>query len=369
MQHTDPHPISEVTRALPEIASTFKIAHHRETLADYLSGSPVYPPSLELDLTGACTRRCRLCPSTGSLASYALDLDFVDRLLGLLEGHTHGLLLSGGEPTMATTFGQTVRLARERGFSDVGVVTNGSLLERPSVMEALLRHVSTVRVSLYDWTAASSEGARSALQSVERLRRQIERERSALQIGVSALTTEQNATGLERLAAEAEAAGAHWIYFHPTCVNWDVGAPSRVSQNGVMDAIEALRPGYKDGFRALTYADRYVDRSVEFRGYHAAHFLLVIGANGVNYLGAEVKYQQRYAISDPGARWRPAFLWEEGRLSRIQATESAGYPPIGSRHRGVLYSGLVQGLIDGRTRFDELAWAAEPNAFLYPHLL
>ncbi len=48
----------------------------------------------------------------------------------------------------------------------------------------------------------------------------------------------------------------------------------------------------------FTSSDRYVDTGLSFDGYHAAHFLLVVGADGMNYLGAEVKYQPQYAIAD-----------------------------------------------------------------------
>jgi len=156
---------------------------------------------------------------------------------------------------------------------------------------------------------------------------------------------------------------------HPTCVHWDVGAPTRVSQEGVLKTVEALQRSVGDGFRVLTCPERYVESEVEFHGYHGAHFLLVVGADGVNYLGAEVKYQAPYAVLDLTGPWRPGFLWDKKRLARIREVESAAYPPLGSRHRGALYSDLLEGLISGRRSVDPLAWAAEEDAFFYPHIL
>ncbi len=354
---------------MSEIASTFKVAYHRDKMEAYLRGERIYPACLELDLTAACNRNCKQCPSSGSLALHLLDLDLVDRLFAELEGQTHGLLLTGGEPTMATIFGSALAKARARGFHEIAVVTNGSFLDRPAVINALLAYVSAVRVSLYDWTGRSSAGAEPTFRRVEGLRRRIEQEGSALQIGISALTTAENASGLAAIAGRAADAGAHWIYLHPTCVHWDIGAPTRVSQEGVVEMIETLQRSARNDFRVLTCADRYVENNVEFHGYHAAHFLLVVGADGINYLGAEVKYQPRFALSDLTASWRPGFLWDEKRLAGIREIESSSYPPLGSRHRGVLYSDLLEDLIAGRRSSDQFAWAAEEDAFLYPHIL
>jgi pyruvate-formate lyase-activating enzyme len=354
---------------LPEIASAYKVAYHHDKVEAYLRGERIYPACLELDLTAACNRNCALCPSTGSLASYSLSLALIERLFAALERQTHGLLLTGGEPTMAPTFGPALAQARARGFREIAVVTNGLLLHRPAVIKALLSHVSVVRVSLYDWTARSSMGAAPIFRRIEGLRRRVEQEGSALQIGISALTTSENAAGLAAITRQAADAGAHWIYFHPTCVHWDVGAPVRVSQEGVVETIEGLKRSVGNGFRVLTCADRYKENGMEFHGYHGSHFLLVVGADGINYLGAEVKYQARYAVSDLTGAWDSRFLWDKKRLAQIRGVESAAYAPLGSRHRGALYSNVLEELIAGRQSSNHLAWAKEENAFFYPHIL
>ena len=48
---------------------------------------------------------------------------------------------------------------------------------------------------------------------------------------------------------------------------------------------------------------------LRFSAYHAAHFLLVVGADGKNYLGAEVKYQPAFILWDLKNNWREDFLW------------------------------------------------------------
>src|SRR3990167_1308021 len=138
-----------------EMASANKVAYHREKLESYLNGNRIYPATLELDIGTECNRSCPLCPSTTSPTHSFLGIKFIERLLGLLAGETRGLLLSGGEPTMAANFPETLRIARENDFLEIAVVTNGGFLGVEKVADALISHASTIRVSLYDWSKES----------------------------------------------------------------------------------------------------------------------------------------------------------------------------------------------------------------------
>ena len=354
---------------MSQIASTFKITYHKEKLESYLRDESIFPATLELDLTSACNRKCPNCPSTTNLPSYNLESDFVERLFSALEGQTRGLILTGGEPTMAPNFAKTLRMARRYGFVDVVVVTNGTFLNEEKVADALLTNASAVRVSMYDWSAESCGGLRSTLERIEALRSRIDREGSQLQIGVSALTSKENASALGSVTHQVLSAGAHWIYFHPLCTKWDSGSPLRVDQRGVLKQIEELHTDQSNHSGVFVFCDRYMEGDVKFNGYHATHFLLVIGADGMNYLGAEVKYHRKHIIADVAGNWRNDFLWQSQRLQRIQAVNSQTYPAIGSRHRGVLYNNLIEQFIKRGQRAPDETLPVPKNTFLFPHIL
>jgi len=355
---------------LPEIASTYKIAYHREKIEAYLRDEPVFPASLEMDLSSACNRKCPQCPSTTAVEQKNLELSFVERLFSRLEGQTRGLLLTGGEPTMAPTFTRTLKLARQYGFADVVVVTNGGFLNDDRVASALVENASAVRVSMYDWDAESCGALEPVMAQIGSLRDRIEREGSKLQIGVSALTSNDRAAGLGAVAERAREAGAHWIYFHPTCTNWEAGTPRRVDQSGVLEAIDQYRDGISDGFGVFVYRERYEESALEFGDYHTAHFLLVIGADGMNYLGAEVKYQPKHIIADVAGKWDDDFLWRSERLRRMRGVGSSTYPAIGSRHRGVLYNDFIERLMKSEEEAMGRMHAAHQNGGpLFPHIL
>jgi organic radical activating enzyme len=346
-----------------EVASAFKIAGHGAKIAAYLNDEPIYPATLELDITSACTRECVDCPSSRSTEHQYLSLDFIERLFGSLAGQTRGLLLTGGEPTMAPTFPQVLGLARRNGFANLAVVTNGSLLESEGVAESLITHASTIRVSSYDWSEESCDGLEPVLEKITTLRKRIDESGSGLKIGVSALTSTERIPALDQVVRATCSAGAHWIYFHPMCTEWRSGAPIRVDQTGVLGAIESCRQQSNNDFQVHVSPQRYLFDDLVFNGYHAAHFLLVIGADGLNYLGAEVKYYPGYAIADIAGNSQTDFLWRTERLERIRRVNHRNYRAINSRHRGVLYNHYIEALKQQAQK------RLESVSFQFPHIL
>jgi len=344
------------------VAGPEKVAGEAAKLAAYLRGEEIFPTTLELDLTTACTRSCPECPSTTAPVQRTLPRETLDWLLGELAGRTPGLLLTGGEPTMAELFPETLALARARGFAEIAVVTNGGCLHEAPVLDALLAHASTIRISLYDWAGSGGVPATAdTLHRIAALRRRIDREGSPLRIGVSALTSARRVPRLAELARSVRDAGAHWLYFHPLCRKWGQGAPELDDQDGVLAAIDTIAAQLSNGFSAGTCHARYAQGHLRFSAYHAAHFLLVVGADGCNYLAPEVKYQEPHVIADFSAR-PAAPLAAPERLERIRAVRSDAYPAVGSRHRGILYSDWIE---------RALAGVAPPPAapFTFPYIL
>jgi organic radical activating enzyme len=354
---------------MAEIASTFKIAYHKKKIESYLLNKSIFPATLELDISSECNRKCQNCPSARSTGHQNLSIGFVDRLFACLEGQTKGLLLTGGEPTMAPTFPEVLKMARKYGFVDVAVVTNGSFLDKKQVFDALLKHASTIRVSMHDWAGIIDEGLYETLKQIETLRSLIDKEGSKLQIGISALTSKAKSDALMQVTNDVESAGAHWIYFHPLCIKWDTGSPERVDQTGVLKKIEACRKSRLDGFKVFAFQDRYVETDLDFSGYHSAHFLLTVGADRMNYLGAEVKYQPQHIIADLTGKWRDDFLWQRKRLGRIQSVNSRKYPAINSRHRGMLFSHLIERFKKGEEMLSEKSLPIKKDEIMFPHIL
>jgi MoaA/NifB/PqqE/SkfB family radical SAM enzyme len=340
----------------PLLASTYKILAHEERVNAYLRGEPVYPVTLELGITARCNRNCDDCPSLYGRKQPDLSFPLIKHLLAGLDRKTPGLIITGGEPTLHADFGDILKAAREEyAFSEIAVITNGLLLQESRIYEPLMMYAGTVRVSLYDWNDNSLSGVLPTLERISRLRRMIGESGSRLQIGVSALTLNSQSEVLPQVVDMAREAGAHWVYLLPTCTKDVSGANARHEQKVVISTIRSLQDAYREtaGFDVFCLDDRYTVKAPHFRGYHAAHFIIVVGSDGVNYLGSESKYRDQFALVDL-KRTNKCFLVDSERLARIRNIHSDEYAPKGSMNRGILYSDLIQKLIDGKTDWNTL---------------
>ncbi len=111
---------------------------------------PLSPVSINLDLTSACNFRCPHCVDSGIInTGEALDLDTIMQSLDTLRGRglLSVILIGGGEPTIHPDFEEIVRYCRGQGLQ-VGIVTNGSRLDRVARIADLLGEGDWVRLSL-----------------------------------------------------------------------------------------------------------------------------------------------------------------------------------------------------------------------------
>ncbi|MGO8987902.1 MAG: radical SAM protein [bacterium] len=114
-------------------------------------GLPIFSPiSINLDLTSACNFSCHFCVDSRLVnAGKTLTLEEVKKTIDTL--YSHGLLsvilIGGGEPTLHRHFGQIVRYIKGKGLQ-VGIVTNGSQLERIEAVVQELGEKDWVRISV-----------------------------------------------------------------------------------------------------------------------------------------------------------------------------------------------------------------------------
>ncbi|MFC1791525.1 hypothetical protein ACFL0I_03565 [Gemmatimonadota bacterium] len=358
-------------RTRSRVFAPSKVAGEHQKVEAYLRGERIFPTTIELDLTQLCTRACTGCPysSTGK-GGLSLQLPFLDRIFGILGPHTPGLILSGGESTIVPHFAETVALARQNGFKEIAVISNGGHAYKTRVQDALLEHVTSIRFSLYDWQENDSPYFTTTLRDMEALRERIEKEGSGLEIGAAVLTRNEWTHRIVPVGLQALQAGIHWLYFHPYCVDWEARKPAQADQTGVMEAIEALTAIAPEGADIQVPAERYSREPLSFQRLHGAHFLIQIGADGINYAGPECKYDKDSALLDLNEYQEDDFLWHPQRLERLNGLSSDNYGFIGTRHRPPMFSDYIQGLIDnggngdGRARQD-----GSPATFSYPSIL
>jgi molybdenum cofactor biosynthesis enzyme MoaA len=114
-------------------------------------GPPRFSPiSINLDLTDACNFACRYCVDSELINSgKTLEIEDLRRTIDVL--HSHGLLsvilIGGGEPTLHKDFGKVVRYLKGKGLQ-VGIVTNGTRMDRIEEIAGELKEKDWVRISI-----------------------------------------------------------------------------------------------------------------------------------------------------------------------------------------------------------------------------
>ena len=112
---------------------------------------PVHSPiSINLDLTSACNYSCLFCVDSRLInAGKTLALKDIKKLIDTL--HVHGLLsvilIGGGEPTLHPDFEAVVETIKDKGIQ-IGIVTNGSRLEKIEAIADRLGEKDWVRISI-----------------------------------------------------------------------------------------------------------------------------------------------------------------------------------------------------------------------------
>jgi hypothetical protein len=346
-----------------------KVDVEHEKIEAYFRGERIYPTTIELDLSQICSRACPGCPYAASRkAGLTLQLPFLDRLFSILGPHTPGIVLSGGEPTIVPHFGETVALARKRGFREIAVISNGGDIHVPAVQDALLEHVTSIRISMYDWQDGISASFTDTLKKIEALRNRIEKEGSRLEVGASMLTRSGLNHRYEPVGLRALQSGIDWLYFHPYCVDWDTPCPVQDDQAGVLEAIENLKQKAPATACIQVPFERYHSKPLFFEKLHGAHFLIQVGADGVNYLGPECKYEEDAELLDLNQYLEDDFLWHPKRLQRLNEVNSDNYRFIGTKHRPPMFSDYIQRLQDSDRGSGAVRASASPS-FSYPFII
>lgn len=344
--------------------------HHHRTQA-YFNGEKIYPITMEMDLTQLCSRACSGCPyGSKRKAGQTLKIPFMDRLFSILGPHTGGIVLSGGEPTISPHFVEALLLAKKKGFKEIAIISNGANIHVPRVQDALMETATSIRVSMYEWQEYESEHFICTLKKIENLRKKVDINGSQLEIAASVLTRREWNHRYLKIGLKALDSGIHWLYFHPYCIHWDEPNPIQADQTGVLDALRKLQEkAGPDAIIQVPYA-RYDKKPLYFERLHGSHFLIQVGADGINYAGPECKYEEDAVLLDLNQYLKDDFLWHPQRINRLNAINSSNYRFIGTKHRPPVFSNYIQNLLEKhRANFIKKAECETSAHFAYPNII
>lgn len=152
--------------------------------------------AVRFDPIMACNLRCRMCHFSNETfvrgTKGAFTQPEIERLAEMF--FPRALLVvfgCGAEPTLFKGYTGLVKLAKQHGVPNVGLVTNGQLLKRPDVEELIAHGLDELVISVHGVTratyehfmpGASFERLLAALDLVDEARQRLGSERPALRI-------------------------------------------------------------------------------------------------------------------------------------------------------------------------------------------
>jgi cyclic pyranopterin phosphate synthase len=257
-----------------------KLLAHADRVKAMLAGEPVFPVSVELDLSLKCNHACAWC----SFDEFRRDnpINFpTERALSLIDelaecGVKSVTLTGGGEPLVHKSAAAIMQRLTDRGLA-WGLVTNGLLL-RDVKAELVAEHATFVRVSLDAGTAETHQRIHVApteqldeilsnMQTVINVAAKIfgrGTTRPPLTVGASFCVFDSNLREITLAARRLKHIGAAYLEVRPVYpTTWRGG---RQDDNGISPAniavaqaeIECARELYEDAsFRVIGMVDRF----------------------------------------------------------------------------------------------------------------
>lgn len=235
----------------------------------------VRPVSLTLDITHLCPFRCPLCIERKAMRHSrrtSLSCKTACRLISQFADYGgRELLLYGGEPTAHPHFPTILRHAA-RNFPLVRVVTNGSFLVKPKIADAICEVAEetelSVRVSLNAGTPETHERlhrVKGFFHRVVRGMETIKRRCGTLNLGVSFLLEEANASEVYRAYEISRDVGAELFWLRPKTGLHGIGLLplSRSACGTVLEAVWMIEEQQDNDSGPRLYVESWFLRFLE----------------------------------------------------------------------------------------------------------
>lgn len=176
-----------------------------------------YPMHLVLELTTACTLRCRHCyvEAGPEKASYLPFENLVKVLKYLKDRGLTGVELTGGEPFLHPNFREIVKFCAEN-FKIVGILTNGTMITDNDIKFLSQYHNVVMSVSLdsatpefHDWLRGVDGAWEKAVNAIQKLSAR------NIPVRVAMIVTPMNFKDIEATLLLAKKLGAVAFSFSP----------------------------------------------------------------------------------------------------------------------------------------------------------
>jgi GTP 3',8-cyclase len=234
-----------------------KVVYHLDTVLDYFKNKNVDPINLEIDPSNACNHSCPFCISGHLHLSKFKGTEFFNRqmmhkdiLMNLVKDLSKTKVKSvswtgGGEPTMNPALKEAIKYLKENSNIDMGMFSNGSMLNRFDLFETVVDSLSWIRISMDAGKAKSYDNLRITnksnsfkivLDNIKKLIKIKKERNSKITIGVGFVVTQDNYNEVLDFANLFKDLDVDYCQYKPEII--------QIERNGASDKKQQISPEF-----------------------------------------------------------------------------------------------------------------------------
>ena len=310
-----------------------KVLYHLDTVLEYFAGKNIDPITMEIDPSNACNHSCPFCISGHIHLKKFKGTEFFNRqmmdkktLLNLAKDLSETKIKSiaftgGGEPTMNPALKETLVYLKKNSDIQMGMYSNGSMLQRFDLFETVVESLEWVRVSIDAGTKKFYDDLRvtnstndfdTVISNIKKLIETKKKMNSKIIIGVGFVVTKENYKEVIDFANLFKDIDVDYCQFKPEII--------QIERNGTQDnkkqqissefwaykIIDLLNEasqilGKKFESNAYKIEDLIIDQENYGRGYKeciGSQFQPCIGADGHVYVCTNHRGHKKYSYGN-----------------------------------------------------------------------
>jgi len=292
-----------------------KILHHLNEVKDLLDSKNPDPITLEIDPSNTCNHSCPFCISGHIHLDKYKNSEFFNRailskevfkklIVDLCNTNVKSInWTGGGEPTQNPFLKDAIQYISNNSKIEMGMFTNGSLIERFNLFETILNCLSWIRISLdagkpetYDDLRKTnkSNNFEVVMSNIKKLVELKKKNKSLITIGVGFVVTEANYEEIIDFSKLFEHIDVDYCQFKPEKVQIERLKEFQLSKNTLDKGLLQISPDFwlKKVVILLDQASALLGSKFQCNAYKIEDLILDKNNYGRNYkecLGSQLQ--------------------------------------------------------------------------------
>lgn len=301
-----------------------KVIANYDYVREFLDGENPSPVLVELDPSNACNHGCRFCLSsyihfsefknTPTFSRTLLPLDVMLKIMDeLSEIGTRALnFTGGGDPTVNPNLREVLYYTKENTLIKMGMFTNGALLDKFDLFDAVVDSLEWVRISVdagtkesYDWIRQirADDGWDKMIDNLGILIEAKTKRNSNTTIGVGFVITEDTKDDIVNFAKVFSEFDVDYCQYKTDCVNlsrWDEGYERNVElfdyiKDDLDEATKILGDKFQCKYNGIEDIKVGAEHTNHYKKCLGSQIMPCIGADGNVYVCPQLRGYKEYS--------------------------------------------------------------------------